>query len=142
MVLRPYLDSYRMTGQEVTLQDAEPVGIILHLTINVAESYFQSEVRREVENSLSSRPGKFFEPGRLRFGEDLHASDFFQLLMDLDGVENVCLNRFKRVGKQYPDQSNSGRIVLDGLQIAVCDNDPAHPERGYYHLVLLGGRKG
>ena len=142
MVLRPYLDAYRMAGQEVILQDAVPIGIILHFSINVASNYFQSEVKRAVEIALSSKPGGFFEPGRLRFGEDLHASDFFQVLMNLDGVENICLNRFKRVGKQNEDPSNVDTITLDGLEIAVCDNNPEHPERGYYHLVLLGGRKG
>ena len=142
MILRPYLDAYRMTGQEVVLDDAVPVGIILHLSVQLAEGYFQSEVRRAIDTTLSTRPDGFFEPGRLRFGEDLHVSDFFQALMDLDGVENVCVNRFKRMGGQYLDQSTSGRIQLSGLEIAVCNNDTEHPDQGYYHLSLYGGRKG
>lgn len=142
MILRPYLDAYRMTGQEVFLDDAVPVGIILHLSVQVVDGYFQSEVRRAIDDALSTRPDGFFEPGRLRFGEDLHASDLFQALMYLDGVENVCLNRFKRMGGQYQDQSTKGLIKLTGLEIAVCNNDPDYPDRGYYHLALYGGRKG
>jgi len=26
--------------------------------------------------------------------------------------------------------------------VAICDNDPARPERGFYTLMLRGGRKG
>ena len=62
--------------------------------------------------------------------------------MALDGVENVCLNRFKRLGDQFPDQADTGVIPLQGLDIAVCDNDPARPERGFFNLKLSGGRKG
>ena len=141
-VLRPYLDALRLVGQEVILQDAEPVGIKMSLSIRVADNFFQSEVRHAVAQLLGTGPGGFFEPGRLDFGEDLYASDIFQALMTLDGVENVCLNRFKRFGDQYPDQADSGVISLQGLEIAVCDNDASHPERGFYNLKLSGGRRG
>jgi hypothetical protein len=62
--------------------------------------------------------------------------------MALDGVENVCLNRFKRIGSQYPDRVEAGFIALDGLEVAVCDNDAGNPARGYYRLTLHGGRRG
>lgn len=141
-LLNPYLESYRLCGQEVVLRDALEVGILLSLSIQVNANYFQSEVKRAVEQALGRGPGGFFEPGRLRFGEDLHAGDLFQTLMALDGVDNVCLNRFKRIGDRFPDESDSGRIVLEGLEIGVCDNEGGHPERGYYKLKLNGGRRG
>ena len=112
------------------------------LSIQVAADYFQSEVRHAVERALGTAPGGFFAPGRLRFGEDLWASDLYQALMALDGVDNVCLNRFKRLGDRFLDQAATGQIALDGLEVAICDNDQAHPERGYYSLNLHGGRKG
>jgi hypothetical protein len=141
-VLRPYLDALRMIGQEVFLQDAEPVSIKMFISIQVAENFFQSEVRHAVNQGLGTAPGGFFEPGRLDFGEDLYASDIFQTLMALDGVENVCLNRFKRLGDQFPDQADTGVIPLQGLDIAICDNDPTRPERGFFNLKLSGGRRG
>ena len=141
-VLTPYVDAYRMAGQEVVLQDVVPVPIAMALSIRVDDDYFQSEVRRAVAQALGTGPGGFFEPGRLAFGEDLHASDVVQTLMALEGVDNVCLNRFKRVGLQHPDESDTGVIALDGLEIAVLDNDPADPGRGYYRLDLHGGRRG
>jgi hypothetical protein len=142
VVLRPYLDTMRMIGQEVFLQDASAVGIKMAISIRVAENYFRSEVRQAVEQAMGTSPGGFFEPGRLDFGEDVYAGDIFQTLMSLDGVENVCLNRFKRFGDQYPDQVNTGIIPLQGLEIAVCDNNPVFPERGFFYLKFSGGRKG
>lgn len=141
-LLHAYLEDYRMLGQEVVLEEAIEVGIVIALSVQVDADYFQSEVRVAVERRLGTGPGGFFEPGRLRFGEDLWASDLYQVLMALDGVDNVCLNRFKRLGDSFPDQAGTGRIVLDGLEVAICDNDPRRPERGYITLVLQGGRKG
>jgi len=141
-LLHPYLEDYRMVGQEVVLEEAIEVGVAMTLSIRVDGDYFQSEIRHAVDRVLGTGPGGFFEPGRLRFGEDLWASDLFQVLMALDGVENVCLNRFKRLGDRFPDESGSGRIVLEGLEVAICDNDGSAPERGYFTLVLHGGRKG
>lgn len=141
-ILRPYLDAYRMAGQEVILEDAVAVGITMSLSVRVTADYFQSEVRDSVREALGTGAGGVFEPGRLRFGEDLHAGDIIQTLMALDGVAHVCINRFKRIGSQYADQAESGRIELKGTEIAVCDNNPARPERGYYRLVLHGGRLG
>jgi len=140
--LRPCLDAYRMLGQEVVLQDVVPVGIKMSLSIRVADNFFRYEVRHAVREAMGTGPGGFFEPGRLGFGEDLFAGDIFQVVMSLDGVENVCLNRFKRFGEQYPDQANTGQIVLEELEIAVCNNDSANPERGFYNLSLHGGRRG
>ncbi len=62
--------------------------------------------------------------------------------MTLDGIEHICLNRFKRIGGQYPDRAEAGFIALDGLEVAVCNNEGGKPEMGYYQLKLHGGRKG
>ncbi len=141
-LLRRVVEQYRMAGREVLLEDAVPVGISMSLSVQVDADYYQSEVRYAIEQALGTQAGGFFEPGRLQFGEDLFASDIFETLMALDGVDNVCLNRFKRVGNQFLDRSDVGRIELRGLEIAVCDNRPAAPARGYYILYLHGGRRG
>ena len=135
-LLRKYIDNYRMVGQEVWLQDAKPVGIHITLSVRVQENYFQSEIRRRVMQAMSTDIGGFFEPGHLTFGEDLHASDILETVMALEGVEVACLNRFKRVGKRYSDQSDTGTIVLNELEIAVCDNNPQAPARGYLKIIL------
>lgn len=140
-ILSGFVEAYRMTGQPVVLRDAVPVGIGIVVSLIVRPTFFQSEIRAAAEVALGDGLDGFFEAGRLRFGEDLFASDLLAKLMDIEGVENVCLIRFKRVGKEYADQSDRGRIVLNGLEVAVCDNDRNRPERGYFSIVLHGGMR-
>jgi hypothetical protein len=125
----------------VLLEDGYFVPITISLTVKVASNYFQSEVHGELVRALGMDIGGYFEPGRHGFGDDLYVSDIFQIAMALDGVEAVCVNRFKRLGKHHPDQSGSGRIVLNGLELAVCDNQPNAPQRGNLHLKMTGGRE-
>jgi hypothetical protein len=142
MILRPYIDAFRMVGQEVILQDPRYVGIYMAISVKLGTNHFQSEIRHAITHALGHGPHGFFAPGRYGFGEDLYSSDVIEALMALDGVENVCLNRFKRIGSQYPDRVEAGFIALDGLEVAVCDNDAGNPARGYYRLTLHGGRRG
>jgi hypothetical protein len=141
-VLTAYVDALRMVGQEVVLIDAVRVPVTFAMSVRVAPNYFQSEVRRALEEVLGIGASGFFRPGRLAFGEDLHASDLIAATMALDGVESVCLNRFRRLGSQFADQVASGRITLAGIEVAICDNSPVARNRGYYRLTLHGGLKG
>lgn len=142
VVLRPFIDAFRMAGQEVLLQDPEYVGIYMSISVRVASNFFQSEIHHAITHVLGRGPGGFFEPGRHAFGEDLYASDVIEALMTLDGIQHVCLNRFKRIGRQYPDRAAAGFISLNDLEIAVCKNDAHEPAMGYYRIKLHGGRKG
>jgi hypothetical protein len=142
MIVRPYIDAFRMVGQEVVLQDPVYVGIYISISVRLAANFFQSEMRHAIAQVLGHGPSGFFEPGRLGFGEDLYASDVIEALMALEGIELVCLNRFKRIGGQFPDRAEAGFISLDGLEVAVCNNQSGQPDMGYYRLVLHGGRKG
>ena len=54
-ILYPFLESYRMVGQEVVLEEAVEVGIMISLSIQVNREYFQSEIRHAVERALGSR---------------------------------------------------------------------------------------
>ncbi|MEF8734341.1 MAG: hypothetical protein V5B40_21245 [Candidatus Accumulibacter meliphilus] len=142
MILRPYIDAFRMAGQEVVLRDPRYVGINMALSVTIGANHFKSEVRLAIAQALGHGQQGFFAPGYHGFGEDLYSSDIIEVLMALDGVENVCLNRFKRVGSQFPDRVEAGFITLDGLEVALCDNSPVDPARGYYRLSLHGGRGG
>lgn len=141
-VLRSYISQYRSIGQEVFLLDIEPIGIDISLCLQVAQNYYQSEVKREALRVLGRGPGSFFEPGRLKVGEDLHMSDFYQRLMSLDGVIHVQVLVFKKVGSLYANQAATGEIVMEAKEIAVCDNDTFKRERGRLNIQLYGGRRG
>jgi len=139
--LQYFLNTYRMLGQEVWLEDTVPVGIYMDINVRVAENYYQSELRHAVNMALSNKRGGFFEPGKMRFGEDLHQSDIFQLLMNLNGVQWVKISAFRRVNQSNQELMQAD-IRLDGLEIIVCDNDPNDHKRGYFKLKLNGGRRG
>lgn len=142
MILRPYIDAFRMVGQEVILQDPVYVGIYMSISVKVGPNHFHSEIRHAIAQALGHGPGGFFMLGKHGFGEDLYASDVIEALMALDGIEHVCLNRFKRIGSQYPDRVEAGFISLDGLEVALCNNEADDPASGYYRLKLHGGRRG
>ena len=141
-VVREFLDAYRMAGQEIWLADPVHVGVLIDLTILVAKNFYRSEVTDAVRDALGTGTNGFFAASRLRFGEDLHASDIIDAVMQVDGVETVCLNRFKRLGPRFADQSDGGRIILDGREIANCANIPGDPSQGILTLRPHGGQAG
>ncbi|MCP4494540.1 MAG: hypothetical protein GY820_45660 [Gammaproteobacteria bacterium] len=142
VILWRYIDALRMVGQEVLLQDPVYIGIYFSLSVRVASNFYQSEMRHAIAQVLGHGATGFFEPGRHGFGEDLYSSDVIEALMALDGIEQVCLNRFKRIGSQYADRAQEGFIPLHGMEVAICNNNAAAPSNGYYRLKLQGGRKG
>jgi hypothetical protein len=135
-----WLETYRMSGQEIRLENPVWVGVIFSVSVRVGRNYYKSEVKRALLDVLSNKSGGFFEMGRLRFGEDLHSSDLIQTVMQVDGVENICILRFSRVDN--PDQTITDTIVLSGLEVAVCDNNPKNPGRGWLQIDCQGGRLG
>jgi len=141
-ILRAFIRHYRLSGQEVWLQDGYFVPVTIGLTVKLANNYYQSEVQTEIVNALGTSVGGYFEPGRHGFGDDLYVSDIFQVVMALNGVEAVCVNRFKRLGKHHADQSGSGRIILNGLELAICNSSPAASEQGSVQIKMTGGRAG
>ncbi|MCG8486025.1 MAG: hypothetical protein MI756_00990, partial [Chromatiales bacterium] len=74
-ILRTFLDHRRMTGQEVTMEDAVPVGIALALAVSVRPNYYKTEIHQALSQALG-REG-FFRPGKLPFGEDLYCGDIY-----------------------------------------------------------------
>ena len=141
-LLQNVIKRQRMVGQEVLLKNATLVGIVLSISVRIAGDHFRSEIQDAVGSALVDQTDGFFAPGYLQFGEDVVASDLIEVLMALDGVESVCINRMKRIGSIYADQSGSGRIVLEGHEVAVLENNAVIPERGALRIVLHGGKPG
>lgn len=141
-LLQDIIKRQRMIGQEVVLQDATLVGIVLSISVRIAGDYYRSEIDDAVRAALVDQSDGFFAPGYLQFGEDVVASDIIESLMILDGVESVCINRMKRIGSIYADQSGSGRIVLEGHEVAVLEDNIEIPERGSLKVTLHGGKPG
>ena len=62
--------------------------------------------------------------------------------MAIDGIASICINRLKRIGSIYTDQSGTGRIILKGREVGVLENNNQMPERGLLTIKLHGGNIG
>ena len=69
--------------------------------------------------------------------DDAHDSD-----VDMTTGVSAAFTAPTAGGAATADQVASGRIVLSGIEVAICDNDAGLPDRGYYRLTLHGGLKG
>lgn len=141
-ILRTLIERYRMVGSELFLENAKPAPITFTLSVRLKPGYFRSEMRHAITALLSAEQGGFFEPGHYGFGQDIFASDIFDVVMALDGLESACLNRFKRVGTNWPDRAGDGIIPMGEHEYVQCENDRAQPDAGHYRLVLHGGEAG
>ncbi len=137
MVLTPYLERLRMAGTEVVLEDVVKVRVSVSLSIGIAPDYFRTEVERALRRALGSGPEGLFAPGRLAIGDDLHASDVLEVAIGVEGVDAVCLNRFKVRGDRFADRSGDGVLPLHELEVPVLD-----PDDTGLRLALHGGQTG
>ncbi|MEE8058704.1 MAG: hypothetical protein V3T17_12875 [Pseudomonadales bacterium] len=122
-VLNVYIDYYRMAGQEVLLEDVHYVPIILEINIQVAPNYFASQVKTDAEDVLSTQSGKLFEAGKLGIGESLFVGDVFAQLQQVNGVESVTIDQFKRLGRDLSIETSSEKIVANDVEVIINDAD-------------------
>ncbi|MEX2518033.1 MAG: hypothetical protein WD969_01730 [Paracoccaceae bacterium] len=141
-LLRVLIERHRMLGAEVFLEDAKQAPITFALSIRAKPGFFRTELRQALAEVFSADEGGFFEPGRIDFGEDLFASDIIEAAMAVDGVEVVCLNRFKRVGSGWPDRVAQGFIPIEADEYVLCLNRRGAPASGYFRLMVNGGETG
>ncbi len=138
--LEAWSDSRRMAGQEVIFGEAIRVGVDIGLNIAIAPQYYRSEVIQAVRSIFNAQEGGFFEIGRLSFGTNLNKGDVIQAVMQLEGIEHVQIEIFKRSASVSAEIEDS--IVLEGVEVAVCDNDPAVPQHGMLTIQCSGGLRG
>ena len=137
-LLRVMIEQNRMVGSEVFLETAKPAAITFALSVRAKKGYFRSELKQALNQVFTSDEGGFFELGRMKFGEDLFASDIIEATMAVEGVEVACLNRFKRVG-DYPDRTAAGVIEVAEDEYVLCLNERLQPEKGTYRITVNAG---
>jgi len=118
--LEDWSELRRMAGQEVLFGNADRVGIDIAIDIAIAPQYYQSEVLQAARAMLNAQEGGFFEIGRLSFGTNLNKSDLIQAVMQLEGIESVEINTFKRSGSDSNSEEPQDSIVLEGFEVGVC----------------------
>ncbi|MEP3846893.1 MAG: hypothetical protein ABJM43_16270 [Paracoccaceae bacterium] len=141
-ILRTVIEDYRMIGTEVLLEPANPAAINVTLSIRAKTGFFRSELKQALAQVFSTDEGRFFETGRLNFGEALYASDIIEAAMAVEGVGVACLNLFRRVGKGFEDQSADGVITVADDEFIECRSERSKPENGSLRIVVNGGEAG
>ncbi|HEX2330555.1 MAG TPA: putative baseplate assembly protein [Candidatus Angelobacter sp.] len=138
--LEAALNRKRLAGYDVQVEDARYAPMNIELIVHVKPEYFIRQVRTQVE--LAIGPLGFFAPARFDFGQSVRLSDLYAVVLKVEGVRYITPKRFKRLGDRYPDHARDGVIEVGPLEIARCDNDPAHPGDGIILLQMCGGKEG
>jgi hypothetical protein len=82
----------------------------------------------------------FFHPDSLTFGTSIAPSRIVALVQAVAGVENVRVDRLRRLGGGPNSILVKGLLPIGPLEIARLDNDPSDLENGVLTLTLRGGR--
>ncbi|HEV3164673.1 MAG TPA: putative baseplate assembly protein [Isosphaeraceae bacterium] len=139
------LQRYRRVGHDIEVLGADYVPLDLALTVCVLPNYQRGHVKADILDLLSDRvlpDGKlgFFHPDNLTFGDSIAPSRIVALVQGVTGVQNVRLDRLRRLRGGPKSSLVGGLLPIKPLEIARLDNDPNDPENGVLSLVLRGGR--
>ncbi|NER98100.1 MAG: putative baseplate assembly protein, partial [Symploca sp. SIO1B1] len=142
--LHNYIEPFRLMGHDLEIVEPTFVPLDIALQITIKEGYFQSSIRRTLEETFGNKDyqsGKrgFFHPDNLSFGQPVFLSRIIQQAMDIDGVYSVEVERFQVWGQTPRDEINQGVIATDSLSIVQVDNNPYTPEYGLINFELEGG---
>lgn len=143
--IHEHVEPWRMAGGDLELDDAVPVALTIDLDIEVHADQVAPHVERRLLRELgSSRAADgqpaLFHPDRVSFGEDVALSPIIATAAAVPGVRAVTVRAFRRSEGDTTDRIAEGVIPLGRLEIARCDNDPDHPDRGLLSLHVRGGR--
>lgn len=139
------LNLLRMLGVDVAVEAAKIVGLAIVLRICVAPGHFRGDVHAALMKLFITGDSCNGQRGLLNadnfvFGETVYASPLIAAAQSVDGVVSASLLTFGRLDEPWVDGVTLGCIRLGRLEIACCDNDPNHLDRGVFALQLDGGK--
>jgi predicted phage baseplate assembly protein len=138
------LHRYRRIGHDVRVGQARRVSVDLGLRVCVLPTFDRGGVQRAILDALGTGTltdgGQgFFDPDRLTFGTDIHASAIVGLVQEIPGVESVTITALQRQFEEPADELEKGVLDLDALEVAQLDRT-ASTASGRLRLELRGGR--
>ena len=142
--LRGKLESYRLAGQDIDIDNPRLVALEIEMRVTVETGYFRSDVQRALLAAFSNRllpDGRrgLFHSDNFSFGQTVYLSPLYAAAQEVAGVRSVSITQFQRQDSPGGDALRQGFLPLGRLEIARCDNDPSFPDRGVCRLVLEGG---
>jgi hypothetical protein len=138
------LHRYRRIGHDVRVGRARPVSVDLGLLVCVLPTFDRGSVERAILDSLRSGPRAtggqaFFDPDRLTFGTDIHASAILGLVQAIPGVESVTITSLRRQFEDPAGELERGVLEVGELEVAQL-NRTARFASGRLQLDMRGGR--
>lgn len=142
---RAHMDAYRMMGYDLEVDAPHFVPLDIELEVCVEPGYFRSQVGKALRDVFSTRQRidgtrGVFHPDNFTFGQTVYLSPIYAAFEGVAGVQSVKVTRFQVQDNPARSGLASGNIPLARLEIAQLENNPNHPKRGVFRLVLKGGK--
>lgn len=143
--LLPFVDRYRMAGQDLKFNDPYYVSLELKLNVCVQPDYFRADVKAGLLDALGSRvlPGGrsgLFYPDNFSFGQTVYLSEIYAAAHAVPGVASVQVVTFQRQGTSDPAYLDRAELPIGRLEIARLENSLNYPEHGVLRLDINGGK--
>lgn len=133
------MEAVRMAGTEVVAQPATPIGLFIALTVCLRPGTDTSIARTSILAVLRpGDPGAVFAPAAHPLGTSVYVSTIVAAVAAVPGVDSVRVTEARRLSE--PAGTLHSVLTTGSAEIAVCDDDPAAPDRGRIELVIEGGR--
>ncbi|MEA2569381.1 MAG: hypothetical protein QOI24_1382 [Acidobacteriota bacterium] len=143
-LIRAHVERYRVIGKDVEVLSPLFVSMEIALSVCVRPGHFRAEVESELRDLFTAgvrrdgRPG-FFHPDNFTFGEPVIMSRVIAAAANVEGVDAVVVDRFRRQGQPRTDARDTGVLSLGRLEIARLENNRSFPEHGSLTLTMRGG---
>jgi hypothetical protein len=143
--LAPFVDRYRMAGQDLEFNDPRYVPLEIGMHVCVQPDYLRSEVKKGLQELFSARmlaDGRrgLFHPDNFTFGQTVYLSPLYAAAHAVSGVVSVQIDTFQRQGTAGPGYLADGSMRLGRLEIARLENSLNFPEGGVLRLDIHGGK--
>ena len=140
--IRNYLEPYRMAGLDLEVDGPVYVSLEIEMNVCIEPGYFGGDVKAALLQVFSNKMltnGRLgvFHPDNFTFGQTVYLSPFYAAAQQVPGVRSVEFTKFQRQGEDQTNAVDSGLLLLGGLEIARCDNDPNYPEHGIFTPNIL-----
>jgi Baseplate J-like protein len=145
--LRRHMERFRMAGYDLEVDMPRFVPLDLALRVCTRPDYFHSQVKGALLERFSNRvlpDGRkgFFHPDEWTFGQPLYLSGVYAAATEVEGVESVTVDRFRRQrsNSDSKKEKDDGLLPMGRLEIALLDNDPSFQENGLLEINVGGGK--
>ncbi len=140
-----HLEPYRMAGHDLDVETPRFVSLEVEMEVCVKPDHFRADVAAELVQLFSNRilpSGRrgVFHPDNFTFGQPVYLSSLYAAAQAVEGVESVRVTMFRVQGQPDTEAKETGKLILERLQIARLDNDPNYPDRGVFRLTTRGGK--